>query len=123
MQRWLASRAPGTLAISDWVITEFSSAQALKLRTGQIEPEHRADAMAAFARLVEQSLLVLPITGVNFRDAARLADLQGLSLRAGDALHLAVCAQHGARMVTLDSRLAGAAIVIGVPIITIDAMA
>jgi uncharacterized protein with PIN domain len=48
MQAWLGEQEPSDLAISDWV-TEFSAA--LKLRIGQIEAIHRADALAMFTRL------------------------------------------------------------------------
>ena len=108
-QNFMATRQPGELHISDWVITEFSSALALKLRTGQLRPEHRSECLAVFARLVEQSLVILPISSANFRSAARLADQHQTGLRAGDALHLATCAHHGARLVTLDKTLATAA--------------
>lgn len=51
MQAWLAGHEPGRLAISDWVITEFSAALAMKLRTAKIEPTHRAEVLAMFSRL------------------------------------------------------------------------
>lgn len=51
VQTWLGKQSPEELAISDWVITEFSSDLALKLQTGQIEATHRAAALAEFARL------------------------------------------------------------------------
>ncbi len=41
-------------------------------------------------------------------------DQQGLGLRAGDALHLAVAAEHGATLWTLDVRMAEAGPVLGV---------
>ncbi|MGB5096270.1 MAG: type II toxin-antitoxin system VapC family toxin, partial [Porticoccaceae bacterium] len=36
MQAWLADQAAGVLAISEWVLTEFSVAMSVKVRTGQL---------------------------------------------------------------------------------------
>jgi len=109
VQAWLARQDVAELTISDWVVTEFSSALSIKLRSGQLGAEHRAAALAAFTRLAAQSLLVLPVERGAFRTAARFADQHGANLRAGDALHLALCAEHGAVLCTLDQRLAEAA--------------
>jgi uncharacterized protein len=114
VQAWLGEQPADSLAISEWVMTEFSSALAIKLRTGQIEAVHRADALAMFTRLRADSLAVLPISGLQFRTAARFADQQALGLRAGDALHLAICADHGATLCTLDRRLSEAGPPLGV---------
>ena len=56
IQGWLGRQAEDDLAISDWVVTEFSSALSIKLRAGHIEPAHRADALAMFARLTTDNL-------------------------------------------------------------------
>ena len=114
MQRWLGRQAEDDLAISDWVVAEFSSALSIKLRAGHIEPAHRADALAMFARLTTDNFLVVPVARLQFRTAARFADQHGLRLRAGDALHLAVCADHGATLCTLDRRLGDAGSVLGI---------
>ena len=114
MQAWLGEQAPDGLAISDWVITEFSSALSLKLRAGQIAPAHRAEALAMFTRMRVDSFAVLPVSASQFRTAARFADQHGLGLRAGDALHLAICADHGATLCTLDRRLGEAGPALGV---------
>lgn len=115
VQTWLADQDPDRLLIGEWTITEFSSASAIKLRTGQIDNGHRAAALAMFNQLVAQSFTVLPVKGIHFRTAAKFADLHALSLRAGDALHLAVASESGATICTLDHRMANAGPELGIP--------
>lgn len=115
---WMAAQEPEELAVSDWVVTEFSAALSLKLRTRQIKLSERANALAAFVQLLAGSLSVLPISSSHFRLAARLADQETLGLRGGDALHLALCADRGAALCTLDARLAAAGSSVGVKTVT-----
>jgi predicted nucleic acid-binding protein len=114
MQVWLGEQQAGRLAISDWVFTEFSAALSTKLRTGQIKAADRAGALAMFSRLSASSFTNLVVSGLQFRTAARFADNHTLNLRAADALHLAICADHGATLCTLDRRLSKAGPALGV---------
>src|SRR5215469_17200002 len=114
MQRWLGHQREGDLAVSDWVATEFSSALSIKLRIGQIMTGDRAEALATFTRLATDSFIVMPVSRLQFRTAARFADQHVLGLRAGDALHLAICADHGATLCTLDRRLSDAGSALGI---------
>jgi predicted nucleic acid-binding protein len=114
VQSWLAEQDPVQLLISDWTVTEMSSAMALKLRTAQINLDQRAAALAAFNQLIAESFTLLSVTAGCFRAAAKFTDQHMLGLRAGDALHLAVASSHGATIHTLDQRLAQAGPILGV---------
>jgi predicted nucleic acid-binding protein len=114
IQAWIDKQEPNSFAISDWVITEFSSALSIKVRGRQITTSNRAAAMAQFAGLAAETFEILPISSLQFRTAARFADQYGLGLRAGDSLHLAICADHGATLCTLDRDLGKAGPPLGV---------
>jgi predicted nucleic acid-binding protein len=117
IQSWLGGLDSGDAAISDWVVSEFSSAVAFKLRTGQMTPEDRSTALSAFKQLQRQSLLVLPVERPQFELAAQFADHYALGLRAPDCLHLAVCFMAGRTMCTLDRRVMEAGPVLGVQVL------
>jgi predicted nucleic acid-binding protein len=111
---WLGDRNAAELLISDWVVTEVSSALSLKQRTGQLSELGRSASLASFRQLVQLSMTILPVRRAHFQKASSYADQFQLGLRGADALHLAVAADHGATVCTLDRRMDAAGAALGV---------
>lgn len=114
-QAWLAQQSEEKLVISDWVGTEVASALAAIQRNGGIDDRDRVRAAANLKALVTAAFTVLPVSRQAFRAAANMAGLVDLRLRSGDALHIAVAAEHGSGLATRDVAQAQAAEAFGVP--------
>ena len=103
---WYAS-LQDTPICADWLLTEFSSAISIKLRTGQLSETHAKRVHKEFDSFAAGGLRLVPVTRASFRQAAEMVKQHQFSLRAGDALHLAVALEMGAsHMATLDETLA-----------------
>ena len=113
---WLDRQLPGSVFVSDWTDTEVASALSRKLRTGQLDLEQRAIARSLWRTLRRESLHILGITPEHFAEASAFATQNTLNIRAGDALHLAIAAASGFTLVTLDTTMAKAAPVLGIPV-------
>lgn len=117
---WLAKQPTGTVFISEWTYPEVASALSLKLRTGGLTVERRAAAQAAWHQLRSASFHTLAVTPDHFAVATGYATQHDLNIRAGDALHLAVVAASGFKLVTLDATMAKAAPLLGIPVEPLD---
>lgn len=108
-------RSPGpTLCVSAWVETELLSALGLTIRTGQLARELAAEVYRTYRQDVAPHLRQCAVEDADHRNAARLLEGWTTSLRAGDALHLAIAAGQGAVVCTLDRGMADAARGLGV---------
>ena len=116
---WISARPGGVLCISGWVATEVSSALALKMRIGALTADRRTAILSVWQELRSASLSTVPVPQDAFTLAADMIDDPGSTLRAGDALHLAIASLGGHSLATLDARLAEAALRVGVPVETI----
>lgn len=92
------------LVSSDWIVPEFASALAIKERAGMLATKDARDAWREFEAFCGVGLRLLPVSREAFREAAALARQHAHGLRAGDALHLAIALEAGAKgLATLDA--------------------
>ena len=120
-QALLSASAAKALLISPWTITEFSSALALKERVGTISHQERRSALTMFEKFRGLRLELVAIEAADFEAAAKLCDASGAPLRAGDALHLAVCRRLRGSLATMDKGLAAAGQEVGLAVELIQA--
>lgn len=113
---WLEAAGDETILITPWTRTEFASAAGIMARRGDISAALHQEGLARFDRLVSARLAVEPIDGADFERARNWIADHRSGLRAGDALHLAVCARLNAKLCTADATLARAATEVGVTV-------
>lgn len=102
--------SPGeVLAFSSWTEVELLSALGIQVRRKLITPSGARKAVDAFASLVAPALLRLGVDDNDHRMAAHMLDGWQTSLRAGDALHLALVRDYQAELWTFDRNMAKAA--------------
>lgn len=113
---WLEGAGNETILTSPWTRTEFASAAGIMARRGDITAELHRQGLERFDRLVSARLAVEAIDTADFdRARAWLTDFRS-GLRAGDALHLAVCMRLSATLCTAHDTLARAAEKLGVTV-------
>lgn len=95
--------------ISTWVETELASALAMQVRRRSIEAAECQVAWQRYQELRDARLQVLDLESDDFHTAARLCLADAPPLRAGDALHLAVCLKQRLCLVSFDKALCAAA--------------
>ncbi len=96
--------------ISTWVETELGSALALQCRRGVITLIERDQAWSRYQAMRDERLQVLGMEGVDFALAAGFCLSDPPPLRAGDALHLALCKRQNSCLASFDRALCQAAV-------------
>ncbi len=91
--RWLARHPRSEYCISDWVITEFASALAIKARRGDLDEDGLAQVWLAFEEACDTLLAVERVQEEDFGQAAALCLQPATRLRSGDSLHLAIASR------------------------------
>jgi len=101
--------ASAPLAISSWSVTELHSALGLKVRTKALSHAQAETVLQGFERSLAPGLLVLELEPQDFRNANACLRGWSTSLRAADALHLAIASGRGATLCSLDAPFVAAA--------------
>ena len=116
---WFETSGEG-LVVSEWSIAEFSSAAAIKVRTGEIASATAKQARARFLDFAQDHCSVAVPQRAEFRRAAELAGDVNLKLRAGDALHLAIAqASKVQGILCLDETMGASAKMIGLNVVSV----
>jgi predicted nucleic acid-binding protein len=116
---WLENSGE-SMVISEWAITEFSSASAIKVRTGEIAATLAKQARARFLAFAQDHCSIAVPQRAEFRRAAELAGDVGLKLRAGDALHLAIAEASNVRgILCLDETMSAGAKKMGLDVVSV----
>jgi predicted nucleic acid-binding protein len=100
----------GRLYVSHWTRVEFASLIAREVRMGGLAEADALLAIGQFDELVADSFQVLAPSVADYELAKRYIQHFAAKLRAGDALHLAIASNQGAKtLYTLDEGLLNAA--------------
>jgi predicted nucleic acid-binding protein len=108
---------PGSLYISYWTALELAGVVAREVRMKRLTDSDARIVLAEFDVLASDSLNVLMPTVADFALAREYVERFATGLRGGDALHLAIAANHGAKKIlTLDAGFIDAGKLLKLPV-------
>ncbi len=115
--RKIVSALPAAaLSLSDWTKLEFASALAQEVRAGSIKTDDAERAQARFEAALKTFRVILP-EQADFDLAQDFVRNRRTGLRSGDALHLAIAANHDATIIySLDKAFLKAGAILGLPV-------
>ncbi len=97
------------LLISDFGAAEFASIVARKVRVGEITPEAAAKIFSAFDKWRDNVPRAIQVQPEDIKAAEMFIRRLDLTLRAPDALHIAMARRAGAVLATFDTKMAASA--------------
>ncbi len=108
---------PGELSTSMWTRIELGSLVARKVRMGQLSGSEAEAVRREFVRILDESFEILLPAAADYAAAAKYLEIPKTRLRAGDALHLATAANHGAKKIlSLDKGFVGTGKLLKLPV-------
>ena len=90
---------PGELATSAWTQIELASLVARKLRMGELSAAEAEVVRHELRTILNESFRLLIPNAADFAAAIQFLEMPKAGLRAGDAFHLAIAANHGAKKI------------------------
>lgn len=110
IEAFFAKLPVGELYVSHWTRVEFASLIAREVRMGGFAESDALLAIAQFDELVTDSFQIVAPGVADYELAKATIQHFATKLRAGDALHLAIASNNGAKtLYTLDEGLLNAA--------------
>jgi hypothetical protein len=104
------------LTLSDWTLTEFTSALGVGVRFGRLDRSEAAGAEAALDEWCQTGAVVVPVTNSDVQEARQIIGRSGEPLRGPDALHIAIAQRLGCALASLDVGLVRATTALGLPV-------
>ena len=111
--RFLRNR-PGAVIVSDFAAAEFAAVVGRKTRTGDLDGDERDGLFADFDIWTRQTVRMVETTANDIAVAISFLRRRDVTLRAPDAINIALCLRLGASLATFDQRMARDAEIVGV---------
>ncbi len=117
VEAYVLKLKPGEVTTSLWTQVELASLVSRKRRMGEFSGAEAEAVRREFDRVLSESFELLLPSAPDFATAARYLEMPGSRLRAGDALHLAIAVNQGAKQIlTLDMGLIDAGQQMALPV-------
>jgi predicted nucleic acid-binding protein len=105
--------ANSEIIVSDLASAEFSSALGLAARSRRLSEEAAHKVLAQFDAWIAQHAAPAETLSEDFSAATIMLRRFDLGLRTPDALHIAIAARLGAKLLTFDAKMTAAATALG----------
>lgn len=110
---------PGAIVVSDFASAEFAAVVARKNRTGELDIEEREAVLADFDMWARQTVRMAETTANDIAAAISFLRRRDVTLRAPDAINIALSQRLGTALATFDQRMARDAEIVGVATISV----
>ena len=106
VEAYLRSQPPRQASISEWTQVEFASLVSRRVRMRELESEQVTHIFRDFEADCSDTYTILKVSSLDFQLATSLLRQDKTTLRAGDALHLAIARNRQVQsFLTLDKAL------------------